>query len=543
MISIPQISDSNTRTAFNVILKELNTLQEAVNAKQQSLGFAYKGKEGDTQIVESNEKDKLFLINTRDGWYSSFAECFQSYSPGTTPKLHLRNLEVDNLYAKLFTVNQTQIMNGEYLMTDGAVVESAIGNTITFKDQTNLNLCPFVANDKCEIKQVSANKSLTIKLSQFTVNSVSGRTVTVTYETGSPIAAVGDVVVRKGNSSTVSRQNAIYFNTNVVGTPYIDLYTGTTGFTFGTPKVSIGDLTHITDADFGGALVGDGAYLTNAYIKGKVLLSNQASIAISGFNNDAGFITSADAGNKVTYSSTAPSTPHLNDVWFDTSTSTYIMKIYNGSTWTITSCYFDGTGAYVGNLSAGQITTGTLQSIVVRTAPVGSARLETATTGIFWYKADNTVGGSAFHTGSGDIYVNGTNSLSLSGGGQVAVSVSATNLIVNSTGIYWGSDYLATQAWVNGRGFYNYITWTDVNSKPSTFAPSAHNNSAHSETYVTAAAFSNSANADNLISTAYGNATFTTSVMSTWKAWVNTTTIQYKDWSNNNQSIAVPNLT
>jgi hypothetical protein len=551
MISLPPISDPNTRSAFNVVLKELNVLQEAVNSKQQSLGFTYKGKEGDTQIVESKDKDKLFLINAKGLWYSTFTGCFQPYKAGDTPNLHLKNLEVDNLYAKLFTVRQTQAWNGDALMTDTAIVESVSGNTITFKDQSNLNLCPFVQYDKCETEQIAIDKSLTIRLVQFTVDSVSGRTVTVTYEGGSAIARTGDVVVRKGNSSVTARKNTILFKTNVSTTPYIDLYTGTTGFTFGTPKVSIGDLTHITDADFGGALVGDGAYLTNAYIKGKVILSNQSSITLSGFNNDAGFITSADGGNKTFYNSTAPTVAgnglKVGDFWFDSTSGVMRMKrcsaITPSVTWDVVSVYMDANGLYVGSLNAGQITAGEITSIIYKTAAVNNARMETAANGLYFYKADNSSGGSLTHiSSSGDVYLAGENSLSLSAGGYIKIQLTAStcDLAANAT---INSSQIASQAWVYSKGYISGIDWTEITNKPSTFAPSSHSNTAHSATYITSSAFSDLTNGNNLINTVSSNATWTTAVMGTWKNWANTQVIQYKDWAGNNQSATLVNNT
>ena len=103
-------------------------------------------------------------------------------------------------------------------------------------------------------------------------------------------------------------------------------------------------------------------------IAGSVNLTNQSSIAISGFNNDAGYITSASAGNQTYYSSTAPTGIKTGDFWFDTSVAgQYKMKRYNGATWDLVSVYMDGTGVYAGNITAGQVTAGTFTGLTFQT--------------------------------------------------------------------------------------------------------------------------------------------------------------------------------
>jgi hypothetical protein len=97
----------------------------------------------------------------------------------------------------------------------------------------------------------------------------------------------------------------------------------------------------------------------DAYFTGNVTLSNQASITLSGFNNDAGFITSASAGNHTYYQANAP-TANEGDFWFDT--DDYAMFRKGASTWSRVSVYMDGSGLYAGSITAGQITSGLITS-------------------------------------------------------------------------------------------------------------------------------------------------------------------------------------
>jgi hypothetical protein len=476
---------------FRLAAQKLNQVLDSVNAKQQSVGYGYQGKEGDTQISADIENNIHFNIYTRNSWYTSFNECFQPKNSTGLSTLYLKNLEVDNLYAKIFTVSQTQSFNGNILMGAGSgIVDYVLGTVIYFKDQTNLNVCGFAVDDKCEIRSVNVGTGLQIRLVQFTVNSVSGRSVTVTY-TGAGRPVAGDIAVVKGNSSTAARQNSIYFSLNDTNSPYIDVYSGTTGFTFGTPKVRVGQLTGITDSDFGGALTGYGIYTTNAYFKGAVKLTNAGSINISGFNNDAGYITSATIGNKSFYSATAPTVIGDNlvvgDFWFDTSGASYVMKrcktITPSVTWDIISVYMNGSGVYAGNITAGQVTAGTFTGFTFQTDASGHSRVAML--------AENDI--IEFYN-STDAYPTGSITLfgSYGDGGTYGIQVGA-NLYVPTT-IYMGgistNGTVATHGYVaglnvshfandvsyvvtgdsrlsNSRSASDVYSWAKASSKPS----------------------------------------------------------------------------
>jgi hypothetical protein len=438
----------NLKRDIEELFDELNLLTMSVNQPQKVGSARNEGKDGDLRFVEREDGNAYFMMHGRKGWYTTVTDIIQQ-AGNNLPRPHFKYLSVDNLFAKMFTINQTNAYNGNWLMSSGvAVVENVTSDTITFKDQTGLNVCPFMVDDKCEIRHVAADKSLTIKLSQFTVTAVSGRTITVTYESGHPIASVGDIVVQRGNASDTARQNAIYFSINDDDSPHIGLYTGLTGFALGTPTVAIGDLSGITDTDFSpDPLVGQGLYATgNVYIKGNIVLTNQGSISISGFNNDAGYITDADAGNITTYGSSAPLTPTTGDIWFDTSggVDNYVMKRYNGTSWVVTSVYFDGNGAYIGNLTAGQVTAGTFTGLTFQTA-AGSDRvvIEALSSNINFYSETDLMG----YIGGGEL-------------DDLDIFATGKLLITTSEGAYLDGSEIATQSWVTSQGYVTGTPWT-----------------------------------------------------------------------------------
>jgi hypothetical protein len=187
------------------------------------------------------------------------------------------------------------------------------------------------------------------------------------------IIAAGTLALDYGTTGNGYYEVTAVDGVNGVNSPYAQVASWATHPATGcTVKSRFGNLAGITDADFGGALTGYGFYGSNVYVKGKIVMTNQGSIAISGFNNDAGFITSASAGNHTYYQSSAPTGMVTGDFWFDTGTTgQYKMKRWNGATWDIVSVYMDGSGVYAGSITAGQVTAGTFTGFTFQTAASG----------------------------------------------------------------------------------------------------------------------------------------------------------------------------
>ncbi len=202
---------------------------------------------------------------------------------------------------------------------------------------------------------------------------------------GTGTIAKGTLALDYGVSGNGYYEVTAVDGTNGANSPYAQIVTWTTHPATGCAvKTRFGNLAGITSVNWG-ALSGYGFYGSkiylegDCYINGDLTFTNQGSIAISGFNNDAGFITSAAAGNKTFYAATAPTVADdglkVGDFWFDTSGASYVMKrcktITPSVTWDITSVYMDGSGVYAGNITAGQVTSGTFTGLTFQTSASG----------------------------------------------------------------------------------------------------------------------------------------------------------------------------
>lgn len=114
------------------------------------------------------------------------------------------------------------------------------------------------------------------------VTGVDGDTITLPknhFEQGvSP--QVGDELVLFGNRNKPSRQSAITITASEDGKPRITVYNDINDRTLGgAVKVVLGDLSSVSDQDFGGQLSGYGLYSDNVYLKGKLAFSDGTLIS------------------------------------------------------------------------------------------------------------------------------------------------------------------------------------------------------------------------------------------------------------------------
>jgi hypothetical protein len=111
--------------------------------------------------------------------------------------------------------------------------------------------------------------------------------------------------VRVGNASNVNRQGSVYITGDESGAPFIDVIDGVDAIsklgTIETIKARLGNLTGITDPDFG-ALTGYGLYSQNAYLKGDMILGPHSSISFAQVTDGppADATVGADWGSNVT---------------------------------------------------------------------------------------------------------------------------------------------------------------------------------------------------------------------------------------------------
>ncbi|MFA5772773.1 MAG: hypothetical protein WC974_08605 [Thermoplasmata archaeon] len=340
-MKLPTVGNRNIDSNFNTISKEIDALKRAVNARQEGSSQGIPLADGDTRFIKGTDGSGYLEIGGKDGVYTTFQGGLQL--KGTDiPYANLQRLTVKEMFASHFTIRQLNAVNGDFLFSDAAEVSKVNGTTITFKDQSNTNTCPFAANDKIITEKVLNSKGSVIKTVKATVVSVAGTSIVITY-TGTDRFAVGDVVVRVGNSASTSRQDSIYISTNKSGTPYIDVYdniedfagSGSTFWDNHAPKVRIGRLTGISDADFSAVpLLGHGVYAQNVYLKGKILISNPEANGIT-----------------TTYRQSAdPSLSNdmkLGDLWVNPD-SHFLMYRWNGSGWEL---WMPGMGSATTGLS------------------------------------------------------------------------------------------------------------------------------------------------------------------------------------------------
>jgi hypothetical protein len=117
--------------------------------------------------------------------------------------------------------------------------------------------------------------------------------------------------VRIGNTTSGSRQGALYLTADDNEAPYMDIIDGVTAFSEisgsgGAIKVRLGKLDGITDAGFGGAISGYGLYTENAYLKGNLSVSSSTALSLIASTIMIGNITgTANSALKLSNTGTA----------------------------------------------------------------------------------------------------------------------------------------------------------------------------------------------------------------------------------------------
>lgn len=225
-------------------------------------------------------------LNSTIPFYSGFA------GSGYSLARQINNdydLTVDNLIVrKLMKVYELEIdkisaVNGGIMISvaNGKAI-NVDGNDIYFDEDGGHELIQFAINDYIRAQEWTGrgvNYYLGKVLAVTHSNTYGAAYIQVTHISGLPWT--GAELVQVGNSLDAARQNIIYITAADSNNPYIDMLAGVTDGTFaGHTKVRLGNLTGITDADFGGALKGYGLYSNNIYLKGIIKI-----VAGSGYSN------------------------------------------------------------------------------------------------------------------------------------------------------------------------------------------------------------------------------------------------------------------
>ena len=192
------------------------------------------------------------------------------------------NLTVDNLTVREaltayeLDINKINSVNGGMVVSVANGTCLTVSGTIIYFDEDGTNKqIQFVVDDYIRA-QIWTGRG---------INSYVGRVTAVTHSATYGVANIvattisgtpwnGMELVQIGNATVTSRQNLIYITASDSNNPYIDMLAGVdTGDFAGKQKLRIGNLTGITDADFGGALTGYGLYANNIYLKGNIVMT------------------------------------------------------------------------------------------------------------------------------------------------------------------------------------------------------------------------------------------------------------------------------
>ena len=211
-------------------------------------------------------------------------------------------MEVDNFLVRgrmdIFELQiiQKRFTNGSLFVGNGAKVEGVYNSTtVVLQDPNDRNVCPFVAGDLLLVKRIDLDSTTVLRSVEATVATVSGKVITVTYESGSDDFLPGDEVVRIGNTTDTNRQGLVYLTADDQYAPYVSVMDGVASWTdwsgMSKEKARFGRLNGIV-SNFFGNLSGYGAwFLNNLYIEdGFIALSDSGHIR-------AGLLSYSDVSN------------------------------------------------------------------------------------------------------------------------------------------------------------------------------------------------------------------------------------------------------
>lgn len=198
----------------------------------------------------------------------------------------------------------------------------------------------------------------------------------------------------------------------------------------GTPAIASGAVgsAQIADGSITGTDLGTGAVGTGNIASGAVGTGQIANGAVG--TSQVSFTAAQIGGITTTVSTTAPPSPHANDLWFDTGNGG-VLKQWSGSAWTL---YQFGTGAIAaGSVTAALIAAGTITAtqIAANTITAGQIQANTITAGQI---AANTITASqiAAATITANQIASGTITAGQIQAGTITGSLIAANTITGS---------------------------------------------------------------------------------------------------------------
>lgn len=202
----------------------------------------------------------------------------------------VNTLTVDNLIVRQaltayeLDINKINSVNGGIVVSAANGTALTVSGTTIYMDEDNgSKLIQFQVNDYIRA-QVWTGRGINSYIGLVTAvnhsTTYGSANIVATTISGTPWD--GMELVQIGNTTDAARQNLIYITASDTNNPYIDMLAGVNAGSFtGKQKVRIGNLTGVTDSDFGGALSGYGLYADNIYLKGQIIIANPTTAGIN----------------------------------------------------------------------------------------------------------------------------------------------------------------------------------------------------------------------------------------------------------------------
>lgn len=220
------------------------------------------------------------------------------YSPGwgnfgyeiKTDANGVSSLVIDNLDVRRamhvyeLIIRQLQVVNGNFLFSDGAKILSADTDIIELEDVTGHGVTPFVAEDILLVQRSDLTNGKVIFAQCQVISTLPNMALEISWIVPPDhfTDLVGCPLCRIGNYSDRLRQASIYIATNDDGSPFIDIRDGVDSpAAWGSiaTKLRIGLLNSLTSTQFG-ALSGYGLYADgNVYLGGMINVKEGSKVS------------------------------------------------------------------------------------------------------------------------------------------------------------------------------------------------------------------------------------------------------------------------
>lgn len=327
---------------------------------------------GQVQVYNTfNNLGKATLENIESSlaYVSGFAGSgFKFWTNGSETFGEIDNLNIRRLLSAYELQNRkvTSVNGGFIVSVANGTPYLVSGTRFYFDEDGTNNQIQFVVGDVVLAQIITGRGTGSYKGSVTAVNHSStygSAYIDCTTISGTPWSNMN--LAQVGHPTTASRQNLIYITASDTNNPYIDFLTGVTDGDFAGHLVArVGNLTGITDVDFG-VLSGMGGYFKdNIYIKGHIIISSGSGY--SNLSDKPGSLAAIDTSANSKLSGIAAGATvgatwgtNLNNIPATLSTpsgsglflSSTNMGYYTGGTW---KTYIDSNG----NLILGDIAGG-----------------------------------------------------------------------------------------------------------------------------------------------------------------------------------------